>query len=404
MLSTNLLTASNISANALSTNYGFFSTLSAGSIYAKFIGDGSLLTGITNGLAALPAILSTTLLSTNLLTASNISANALSTNYGFFSTISAGSIYAKFIGDGSLLINVPFNPNGTSIVPAILSTTLLSTNLLTASNISANALSTNYGFFSTLSAGTIYAKFVGDGSLLTGVVVSGGYSLPSLISTILLSATTVTASQGVFSSLSAGFMYISSLQVNSLYIGNDTGYINMGDLIATSLSTSLVTTGNVIAQTASIASLSTNYGFFSTLSAGTIYAKFVGDGSLLTGIITTNGLAALPPILSTTLLSTNLLTASNISTNALSTNYGFFSTLSSGNIQGKFIGDGSGLTNLTTSSLSLSSGNISISTITLVDTTNNSTGTIYERSSLLYFNTFVVAGASVWTSQLITGR
>jgi hypothetical protein len=281
---------------------------------------------------------------------------------------------------------------------------LLSTNLLTASNISANALSTNYGFFSTLSAGTIYAKFVGDGSLLTGVVVSGGYSLPSLISTILLSATTVTASQGVFSSLSAGFMYISSLQVNSLYIGNDTGYINMGDLIATSLSTSLVTTGNVIAQTASIASLSTNYGFFSTLSAGTIYAKFVGDGSLLTGIITTNGLAALPPILSTTLLSTNLLTASNISTNALSTNYGFFSTLSSGNIQGKFIGDGSGLTNLTTSSLSLSSGNISISTITLVDTTNNSTGTIYERSSLLYFNTFVVAGASVWTSQLITGR
>jgi hypothetical protein len=103
-------------------------------------------------------------------------------------------------------------------------------------------------------------------------------------------------------------------------------------------------------------------------------------------------------------LSTGLLTASNISTASISTNYGFFSTLSSGTVYGKYIGDGSGLTNLTTSSLSLSSGNISISTITLMDTTNSSMGTIFERSSLLYFNTFVIGGSYVWQSQLITGR
>jgi hypothetical protein len=150
--------------------------------------------------------------------------------------------------------------------------------------------------------------------------------------------------------------------------------------------------------------MSTNYGFFSTISAGTIYAKFVGDGSGLTGITgATGGISAFPPVLSTTLLSTGLLTASNISVVTMSTNYGFFSTLSSGTVYGKYIGDGSGLINLTTSSLSLSSGNISISTITLIDTTNKSTGTIFERSSLLYFNTFIIGGASVWQSQLLIG-
>jgi hypothetical protein len=93
-----------------------------------------------------------------------------------------------------------------------------------------------------------------------------------------------------------------------------------------------------------------------------------------------------------------------VSTNTQSTNYGFFSTISANKVYGQFYGDGSMLTNLPTSSLSLSSGNISISTITLIDTANNSTGTIYERSSLLYFNTFVVGGAYVWTSQLIVGN
>jgi hypothetical protein len=168
----------------------------------------------------------------------------------------------------------------------------------------------------------------------------------------------------------------------------------MGDIIAGSLSTVFVTA----------ASISTNYGFFSTISSGLIYAKFAGDGSLLTNLPTSGGISVVPPFLSTNTLSTGLLTASNISTNTLSTNYGFFSTLSSGLLQGRHSGDGSGLFNLTTSSLSLSSGNISISTITLIDSVNSSTGTIVEKNSLLYFNTFVIGGASVWQSQLVTGR
>jgi len=362
-----LLTVSNISAVTLSTSYGFFSTLSSGSIYGKHIGDGSLLTNVP---FVVPAVLSTNSLSTGLLTASNISAAVISTTYGFFSTISAGTIYAKFVGDGSGLTGIT---GGISALPPILSTTLLSTGLLTASNISVAVLSTNSG-----SASTFYIN--------------------------KLTTSTVSALLGSFSTLSVSQVYISSLTVDNLTIGNDNGYINMGDVIAASISTIIVTTGNIVACNVSAASMSTNYGFFSTISAGTIYAKFVGDGSGLTGITgATGGISAFPPVLSTTLLSTGLLTASNISVATMSTNYGFFSTLSSGTVYGKYIGDGSGLTNLTTSSLSLSSGNISISTITLIDTTNKSTGTIFERSSLLYFNTFIIGGASVWQSQLLIG-
>jgi hypothetical protein len=295
----------------------------------------------------------------------------MSTSYGFFSTLSSGTIYGRFIGDGSGLTGI--NSAGAYAVPPFLSTTILSTGILTASNISTVVLSTNTG-----SASTFYIN--------------------------KLTTSTVSALLGSFSTLSVSVVYISSLTVDNLTIGNDNGYINMGDIIAGSLSTVLVAAANVVALNVSATTMSTNYGFFSTISAGIVYGKFVGDGSGLTGITSGGGVSALPPILSTTLLSTGLLTASNISVATMSTNYAFFSTLSSGNIYGKHIGDGSGLTNLTTSSLSLSTGNISISTITLMDTANNSTGTIFERSSLLYFNTFIIGGASVWTSQLLTGR
>ena len=349
-----------IQASTLTTS--FFSTLSS---YIRLS---------AGGISIVPPILSTTLLSTGLLTASNISVAVISTNYGFFSTISAGTIYAKFVGDGSGLTGIVGGSGGISIVPPILSTTLLSTGILTASNISVTTISTNAG-----SASSFYIN--------------------------KLTTSTVSALLGSFSSLSVSQVYISSLTVDNLTIGNDNGFINMGDVIAASISTILVTTGNLAAVNISTTTMSTTYGFFSTISAGTVYGKFVGDGSGLTGITgSSGGISIVPPVLSTTLLSTGLLTASNISTATISTNYGFFSTLSSGNIYGKHIGDGSGLTNLTTSSLSLSSGNISISTITLMDTTNNSsTGTIFARSSLLYFNSFIIGGASVWQSQLITG-
>jgi archaellum component FlaC len=282
LLSTGLLTASNISAATISTNYGFFSTLSAGTIYGKFVGDGSGLTGITSGgISIVPPILSTTLLSTGLLTASNISTATISTNYGFFSTLSAGTIYGKFVGDGSGLTGIT-SGGGISIVPPILSTTLLSTGLLTASNISTTTISTNYGFFSTLSSGTIYAKFVGDGSLLTNVPfslsqnisvnsistntisTSAGFASTFTIGT--LSLTTATVQNGLFSSISTGQGYISSLRVDSLQIGLSTGYINMGDLITTTLSSGSVRTGNISSGSATISSLSAGTAYIGNLT------------------------------------------------------------------------------------------------------------------------------------------
>jgi trimeric autotransporter adhesin len=397
-----LLAVSNISATTMSTSFGFFSTISSGSIFGRFVGDGSLLTnlpvtaalttvsntGTTNTANITTVSNSVTTVSNTvnyLLAVSNISAVSISTSFGFFSTISTGRIFGRFVGDGSLLTGIVA---GISIVPPVLSTTLLSTGILTASNISVGVISTTYGFFSTISAGTIFGRFVGDGSLLTGLV--GGISIvPPVLSTTLLSTgiltarnistlgistntgfassfhinrlttSTTSALLGTFSSISAGQAYISSLTVDSLFIGNDIGFTNMGDIIATSLSTIQVTTGNLIAVNISTTTTSTNYGFFSTISAGTIYAKFVGDGSGLTGIAS-GGLSIIPPVLSTTFMSTGFLTARNISIGVMSTSYGFFSTISAGTVFGRFVGDGSLLTNLpVTSALTTVSNSVS---------------------------------------------
>jgi archaellum component FlaC len=267
----------------LSSQQLYTSSVSAGIVYGKFMGDGSGLTGITSGggISIVPPILSTTLLSTGLLTASNISTATISTNYGFFSTLSAGTIYGKFVGDGSGLTGIT-SGGGISIVPPILSTTLLSTGLLTASNISAATISTNYGFFSTLSSGTIYAKFVGDGSLLTNVpfslsqnisvnsistnTISTSVGFASSFTIGMLSLNTATVQNGLFSSISTGQGYISSLRVDSLQIGLSTGYINMGDLITTTLSSGSVRTGNISSGSATISSLSAGTAYIGNLT------------------------------------------------------------------------------------------------------------------------------------------
>ena len=402
-----LLAVSNISAVTMSTSFGFFSTISAGTVFGRFVGDGSLLTNlpVTTALATVSNNLTvvsnaetsnttniTTVSNTAnyLLAVSNISAVTMSTSFGFFSTISAGTVFGRFVGDGSLLTNLPVTTAlatvsnnlttvsnaGTSNTSNITTVSNTVNYLLAVSNISAVRMSTSFGFFSTISAGTIFGRFVGDGSGLTGISGGGGISIvPPILSTTLLSTgiltasnistvvistnagfassfyinrlttSTVTALLGSFSSLSVGQAYISSLTVDSLFIGNDIRFTNMGDIIATSLSTILVTTANLVAVNISATIISTNYGFFSTISAGTIYARFVGDGSALTGIAS-GGISIVPPVLSTTFLSTGFLSARNISSLTMSTNYGFFSTISAGTVFGRFAGDGSLLTNL----------------------------------------------------------
>jgi len=351
-----LQNVSNTSAITTSTSYGFFSTISAGTIYARFVGDGSGLTGVT-GISVIPPVLSTTFLSTGFLSARNISSLTMSTNYGFFSTISAGTIYAKFVGDGSGLTGI--TSGGVSIIPPVLSTTLLSTGILTASNISTVVISTNAGFASSF--------FINR-----------------------LTTSTVTSLLGSFSSISVGQAYISSLIVDSLFIGNDIGFTNMGDVIATSLSTLLVTTANLIAVNISAGAVSTNYGFFSTISAGTIYAKFVGDGSGLTGIAS-GGISIVPPVLSTTFLSTGFLSASNVSAITMSTNYGFFSTISAGTIYGKFAGDASLLTAIPNTGAVLTVSNNVTTVSNLVNAVSTNVTTVSTNLNTLSNNVTTVS-------------
>ena len=96
----------------------------------------------------------------------------------------------------------------------------------------------------------------------------------------------------------------------------------MVDIVTTTLSSLIVFTGLLDALGVSTVSLSTNYGFFSTISAGTIYAKFVGDGS---GFINTSSL-------STFILLANYGYISNANNTFLSAGAGTFSSLTVGTL------------------------------------------------------------------------
>jgi hypothetical protein len=110
---------------------------------------------------------------------------------------------------------------------------------VTACNISTNSISTNFGFFTTISAATIRAKFIGDGSELTNVPGGGGgsFSIPAVISANTVSTNLVTACNISTNSISTTFGFVSSLTVNTLQIGDTTGYITMGDVLTNSVST-----------------------------------------------------------------------------------------------------------------------------------------------------------------------
>ena len=315
----------------MSTSYGFFSTISAGTIYAKHVGDGSGLTGIPNTGAVLAVSNNVTTVSNTvnyLLAVSNFSAVSMSTSYGFFSTISVGTIFGKYVGDGSGLTGIP----NTGAVLAVSNNVTTVSNLLNAVSTNATSVSTSVATVSNL----LNAVSTNATSVSTSVAtVSNSVNTVSntvnyLLGVSNISAVTMSTSLGTFSSINATYGYISSLVVDSFTIGFSTGYISMTDVVATSLSSVLINTGNLTAI---------------TISSAGIYGKFYGDGSALTGVSGGGGGAfSIPIFVSTNTLSTNLITASNISTNAISTNQAFITLLSSPAIYGTFYGDGTNLT------------------------------------------------------------
>ena len=156
-------------------------------------------------------------------------------------------------------------------------------NNVIATNVSTASLSTNYGYFSTISAGTIYGKYVGDGSLLTNLTVAGVTSVLSTQAfyTSSISSANIISQQG----------YISSLTVDYLAIGYSPGYVAMGDIIATSLSTIaiqslIVSASNIQAVRMSTGTL-TAYGI-STNSISSIYSYLSNISTNLLGAVTAN--------------------------------------------------------------------------------------------------------------------
>jgi predicted acylesterase/phospholipase RssA len=435
----------------MSTSFGFFSTISAGSVFGRFVGDGSLLTNlpVTAGLTTVSNNLTTvsntgttnttnittvsnagTTNTTNittvsntvnyLLAVSNISAVTMSTSFGFFSTISAGNVFGRFVGDGSLLTNLPVTAAFTTVSNTV-------NYLLAVSNISAVTMSTSFGFFSTISAGTVFGRFVGDGSLLTNLPVTTALATVSnnlttvsnsgvtnttniatvsntvnyLLAVSNISAVTMSTSFGFFSTISAGnvfgrFVGDGSLLINLPVTAAFTTVSNTGVTNTTNITTVSNTVNYLLAvSNISAVTMSTSFGFFSTISAGTVFGRFVGDGSLLTGIVGgSGGMSFVPPVLSTTLLSTVDLTARNISVGVISTSFGFFSTISAGTVFGRFSGDGSLLTGIVGASGGISFIPPVLST-TLLSTANLTASTI--NTDILNTRLFSTASGSAST-------
>ena len=342
---------------------------------------------------------------------SNLSAAVISTNYGFFSTISTGSIYGRHIGDGSLLTGLP--PSGLSIIPPVLSTTVMSSGIITGNLVSTARLSTTFGYISSLTVDSL-SFGVGNGFINMGDVITTSISsiqtfTSSLLTTNLQVGIASTLSYIAFPGLQLGYNQTviaeqsigTGLQELLLFKGStNTDRIRMqttGTIVfepgvsarvfpsASSNATPamiITTSSNVgigilaptvaldVAGTGRFQILSTQQLFVSTISSGSVFGRFVGDGSLLTGLPAA-GLTSLPPILSTNFLSTGFLSASNISAITMSTNFGFFSTISSGSIYSRFIGDGSLLTAIPNTGAVLAVSNLVTTNATNITTISN---------------------------------
>jgi hypothetical protein len=529
---------SSINISTLSLAAGSISTLTLGAASAYitnlFVGTedfGSALTASSNitqtGGTTTLAGLSVNTISTNQLNSGSISnSGVISTvglNVGALSSINistlslaAGSISTLTLGAASAYITNLFvgtedfgsaltassniTQTGGTTTLAGLSVNTISTSFVITRNISATTLSTSYGFFSTISTGTVFGRHIGDGSGLTNLTIAGVTSTLSTQAffTSSISTANLTSIQG----------YISSLTVDYLAIGSNFGYVNMGDVIATSLSSIAIesqtlttsnlkvgtvssisfvsfpglrqgyaqsviaeqstgtglqellifrgssasdrirmqTTGSIVfepgvsarvypavpsnvtpamiintssnvgigitaptttldvAGTGRFQILSTQQLFVSTISSGTIYGRHIGDGSLLTGL-PASGLSIIPPVLSTTTLSTGLLTASNISTNSISTN-----NLTVSNLYGTGIAVLPGLSSASISTINLTANNLIIPYSTLNASTyfhmRNSTTQIffgtYGPSSQLYIGDLKAAtGNTVNTDPIL---
>ena len=243
---------------------------------------------------------------------------------------------------------------------------------LTSVNIKGNVYVANHIAISTLSAYSMVVKgdiqttsgmFRGDGSGLTNI--------PYLAPSASFSNLTVT------SNLYVPFIYNSSLQTSSIMAST---------IIASSITASTVATSTLSAYTIFVG----NASFSNLIVSPNLYVPFIYNSSLQTS-----------SIMASTIIASSI-TASTVATSTLSA----YSMVVKGDIQtisGKFIGDGSALTNLPNSGNSVSFNNLYAPFIynTSLQTSNVMASTIIASS----ITASTVATSTLWAySMLVRGN
>ena len=382
-VSTGFITASNISINSLSTNFGYAINLSTnllGAVTANittlnvttptFISlstnsttnlNGLTTSGsvvISNTLTANYLVVSNTLsvvgnntttfasgvnlttVSTSYISASNISTNSLSTTSAYFSILTIGSEI------------------GGSIRASNISSAFISTQFITASNISTNNISTTFGYAVNLST-FLLGAITGNINTLTVNSMTGNTATINVINTCNISSFYVTASNISTNNISTNFAYLANL--STFLLGAPVGNI-----------TTISNTYYISASNISTQNLSTTSAYFSILTTGT-----------------NTGTALTTSTIASAFISTQFITASNISTNNISTNFAFMSNVSTiliGAVNAR-------ITTLNTGTTVFNTLNTGLAT-----TLNNTLTVINVASTIL--NTLNVTGVTTLTSSL----
>jgi hypothetical protein len=387
-LSTNYISASNISTQSLSNNNAFFSVLSNNTQTGEGI-RASNISAIT--------------ISTNFISACNISTFRLSTTFAYVSNLSTSLIEMITASINTLTVNTMTASN---VAITTINVNNISTNLITACNISSiNNLSTNFGDVLTVSTILLGAGSASINTLTTESIRQSNVSTNN-VSTISFSTNVLTFGSQIGGGIRASNIsvqtlstnFITSCNVSTISFSNNFAFVN-------NLSTNLLgaVTANINTLTAG-ATVLTTLGVPATGDA-TLASLTVQGTTVLQTLNVNHGFTAnnnfnvignFATTLGGTLslsntLSTNFITAANISTNSISTNNAYLSNLSNitlngraGNFSNLSIYDGA----------TTSTGTFRFSTLTGLVTP--------QTVNLLYFNNFVFAGTNVWPGQTIT--
>jgi hypothetical protein len=221
--------------------------------------------------------------------------------------------------------------------------------------------------------------------------------------------------------------YISSLTVDSFFLGSNSAFFNMGDVIATSLSTIQINVGAQYAITISAQQLfvssiqATNIigalltanltstviglgtvGYLSSATATALPGGLVSTANLANLVSTANlanlvSTANLANLISTANLA-NLVSTANLAT-LVSTTY--LATQLGSTVIG--LGTAGYLSTQISTFLTLSTGNLVVSSITFNSPSSAPVGNnVFVSSSLFYFNQFVIGGTRVQEPQIFT--